>query len=228
VVYLTQTRLMIESVRTLDESARNGDGNARRVCVQLLADLSRYSLWHARHERLMSTVADEQRRERQVLSLRSLSLEQVHRTALVRYLRDNRITGAARDQTLREFHRVMDARDSALVEHRGYLLAASTQLCTHELLELIGDVRGNDLLRRYELAYGQYFSMFCDRARSRQNGTLYLLTALLPEVRDAARRLRGRILDSRLLPIRPVSMLGPRRTGTRLGPLPVKTSRPTA
>jgi hypothetical protein len=138
------------------------------------------------------------------LKLRAIAVEQVHRTALVRYLRDNRVTGAAREQTLREFHGVADARDSTLVEHRNYLLAASTHLCTAEILELVGDRQGLALLRGYELSYGQYFGMFCDRARAAQDGTPYLLGSLLPEVRAAANRLRAGILDERRAPPRPV------------------------
>ena len=221
-VYLTRTRLMVESERTVKDRAKFGGGVPQRICSQLLADVPRYSLWHARHENRMNSVAVARQRERQILTLRNLSVEQIHRTALVRYLRDFRITGAARDQTLREFYRVMDTRESAVVEHRNYLIAASTQLCAGDLLELVGDYGGRDLVGLYELAYGQYFSMFCDRARARQNGAVYLLGTLLPEVHDAAERLRRRVLAGELLPARLVSM-----THVRQRPR-VRISPPTA
>ena len=89
--------------------------------------------------------------------------------------------GAARDQTLREFYGVMDPRESAIMEHRNYLLAASTQFCAADILEMIGDKHGRGLVRRYELAYNQYFAMFCDHARARQTGKTYMLEMLLPE-----------------------------------------------
>jgi hypothetical protein len=129
-----------------------------------------------------------------------LAVEQIHRTALVRYLRDQRIVGAARDETLRAFYGIADTRDSTLAEHRTYLLAASTELCTREILELVGDARGLDLVRGYELAYMQYFGMYCDHARTLRGGKTYLLAALVPEVRDAAKRLRLKILDGQHLP----------------------------
>jgi hypothetical protein len=73
------------------------------------------------------------------------------------------------------------------------------------LLELVGDTRGLELLRGYETAYGQYFSMFCERARAKRDGSRYLLSSLLPEVRATAQRLRERVLGGHALPARPVA-----------------------
>ena len=207
-LYITRMRLMVESEQTVLDYAASGDDVQRRVCSQLLADSLRYTRWHSGHDIHMDGVAKARRREKQLLKLRSLAIEQVHRTALVRYLRDHRITGADRDQTLREFYGIADPQDSVLAEHRNYLLAASTQLCTSNILELVGDEPGHELLRRYELAYQQYFAMFCGRLRSQANGETDLLDSLMPEVKAVADRLRLRILDSQLLPTRPISLAG--------------------
>jgi hypothetical protein len=200
--YLTRPLLMRESERTVRHFAASGDEVLKRICGQLLGDDGRYALWHARHEGYMGTVEAAKQRERQIRSLRNIAVEQVHRTALVRYLRDNRVTGAARDDTLREFYGVMDARESALLEHRSYLVAASTQLCADEILTLVNDDAGVDLLRRYELAFGQYFTMFCDQARARRNRSTYLLSSLLPEVRSVAERWRLQLLRGDLVRVR--------------------------
>jgi hypothetical protein len=194
-IYLTQMRLMVESERAIDECARSGETVPRRVCTQLLAAPMRYTLWHGRHESRMGTVAHARLRERQIMALRAFTLEQIHRAALVRYLRDYRIVGASRDQTLREFHGIVDTHDAALMEHREYLLAASSQISSTELLELVDDRRGIGLLGDYERAYAQFFSMFCEYSRARQSGEPYLLSSLLPEVRGVATRLRRRILE---------------------------------
>jgi hypothetical protein len=207
-LYITQTQLMRESEHTVLERAKSADEIPRRICTQLLADEARYAQWHTRHELQMTEVANARHRERQVLKLRAVAIEQVHRTSLVRYLRDSHIIGTERDRTMRAFYGISDPRDSALAEHRTYLLAASTQLCTSDLLELVGDEQGQALVRNYELIYSQYFTMFCDRARALQGGRPYLLTALMPEIRDAAEQLRLRIIDRRLLPARPMSLLG--------------------
>lgn len=186
---------MTESERAVDESARFGDPESRRACSQLLAEPIRYTLWHGRQENRMQVVADARRRERQTLALRAFALEQIHHAALVRYLRDYRVVGLERTQTLREFHGVVDARDATLAAHREYLLAASSQVSATELLQLVDDHRGIEFLGDYERAYGQFFRMFCEHTRARQNGETYLLGSLLPEVRGVATRLRERVLE---------------------------------
>jgi hypothetical protein len=207
---------MRESEDAVRENAGSGEEIPQRVCSQLIAKPPRYSEWHALHERKMQTVADVRLREPQVLQLRGIAMEQVHRTAVVNYLRLGRVTGAARDQTLALFHGLSDVRDATLAEHRNYLLAASTQVCTHELLGLVGDREGLRLVRRYELAYTQYFAMFCERERAAQKGKRYRLESLLPEVRGVADRLRIRIVGAPL-------PIGPRRSAADIA-----HSEPTA
>lgn len=206
VLYITSTRLMRESEDAVREHADSGEEIPRRVCSQLLANEPRYGEWHALHEAKMRNVASPRHRDPQVMALRTVAVEQVHRTALVDYLRRGRITGTHRERALGLFHGLSDVRDATLAEHRTYLIAASTQVCAHDLLELVGDTEGLELIRRYELAYGQYFGMFCERAVAQQTGRSYLLGALLPEVKDVAQRLRLRIVGTEL------RATGPRRS----------------
>jgi hypothetical protein len=107
---------------------------------------------------------------------------------------------------------VVDPRRSALSEHRNYLLAASSQWCASDLLELAGDKRGVALIQTYEQAYGQFFSLFCDRTRAERCGVSYVLGALVPEARALAERLKGRILSGQLLP---APIVAARRAATR-------------
>jgi hypothetical protein len=201
VLYITSTRLMRESENAVREHAGSGDDVWQRVCSQLIASQPRYAEWHASHETKRWRVAVARRGGPQVLALRTVAVQQIHGTALVNYLRLGRVTGPARDTALRLFHRVSDLRDATLAEHRNYLVAASTQVCANDLLELVGDTEGLDLVRRYELAYTQYFAMFCERAHASQTGNNYLLGSLLPEVKDVADRLRVKIIGSTLRPV---------------------------
>ncbi len=194
-IYFSQTRLMLESEQALTEHAHSGPLVTQRACTQVLNEPTRYVHWHVRHEQRMGTVADARLRQRQILALRAFALEQVHGSALVRYLRDYRVVGDLRDRTLHDFFGVADSRDAALRAHRDYLLAASSQVCAVDLLALADDRYGVELLGDYEQAYGQFFSMFCESSRSRQEGEPYLLASLLPEVRTAAGNLRRRILE---------------------------------
>lgn len=193
---------MSESESTVHEQASSGEGIPQRVCSQLLADESRYSLWESRHEQRMSSVAGLRYRQRQLMSLRGFAVQQVHRTALVKYLRDHNIKGEARNQTLREFYGVVDPRRAAVAEHRNYVIAASSQICAATLLELGGDEGGARLIRNYEILYGNFFSMFCDRSRAKQSGKLYLLESLIPEAKDSADRARQRVMSGSMLPIK--------------------------
>ncbi len=193
---------MLESEQAINEHAEHGAPAIRRVCSQLLSEPPRYVRWHVRHEHRMELVADMRRRQRQILALRAFALEQIHGSALVRYFRDYGVVGASRDRTLQEFFGVADPRDAALMAHRDYVLAASSQVCAIDLLALANDDRGVELLSSYENAYGQYFSMFCESARAKQEREPYLLAGLIPEVRVVATNLRRRILegDSRRTP----------------------------
>lgn len=145
-------------------------------------------------------MAGERRRDRQILSLRAAALEQVHCTALVRYLREHNVTGIARDRTLAEFYGIIDPREAAIAAHRSYLIAASSEVCAYELLDLAGDTRGLALVQTYATSHAQFFSLFCDWARARREGTPYLLSSLIPEARAHAEGLRQRILAGVLLP----------------------------
>jgi hypothetical protein len=203
VLYITSTRLMRESENAVREHAGSGDAVSQRVCSQLIANAPRYTEWHASHEVKMWKVAGARVHGPQVTALRTVAVQQIHRTALVNYLRLGRVTGPARDTALRLFHGVSDLRDATLAEHRSYLVAASTQVCAHELLDLVGDAEGLGLIRRYELAYTQYFAMFCERAFALQTGSNYLLGSLLPEVKDVSDRLRLKIVGSTLQPLTP-------------------------
>ena len=186
---------MLESEQAIAENAHAGPLATQRVCSLLLNEPTRYVRWHVRHEQRMGAVADARLRQRQILALRAFALEQVHGSALVRYLRDHHVVGASRDRTLHDFFGVADSRDAALRAHRDYVLAASSQVCAVDLLELANDSYGVQLLGDYEQAYGQFFSMFCESSRSRQAGEPYLLSSLLPEVRTVASKLRRRILE---------------------------------
>jgi hypothetical protein len=202
---------MSESETTIQRGAASDETLAGRVCRQVVDDPLRYAVWHGWHDARMSTVATRIERERQITALRAVHLEQVHRTALVRYLRKHGIRGDARDRTLREFYGLADLKRAAVSEHRAYLVSASSQLCAHRLLMLVGDRRGLELIQDYQGLYMQYFGMFCDNARAVQHGSAYLLRSLIPDAKAEADALRERVLGGDGLPARPVAVKS--RTG---------------
>jgi hypothetical protein len=187
---------MLESEQSIHDNAANGPILARRVCAQLLSEPTRYALWRVRHEARMGAVASVRLRRQQVLALRAFGLEQIHRSALVRYLREQRVVGEARDRTLGTFFGTADPRAAALFAHREYLLAMSSNVCAMELLDLASDSRGVELLTEYEQTYGEFFSMFCESTLAKEADKPYMVASLLPEVRATAADLRRRVLES--------------------------------
>lgn len=205
-IYLTQYRLMSESETAIRRGAARADTTAGRVCRQVVDDPRRYSIWHGWHDTRMSSVAKRVERQRQILALRSVHLEQVHRTALVRYFRKHGITGEARDQTLLEFYGMADPKRAAIAEHRAFLISVSSQVCAHRLLKLVGDHHGLALIQDYQGVFMQYFAMFCDDARASLTDSAFLLRGLIPEAKAEADALRGRVLGGEGLPARPMAV----------------------
>jgi hypothetical protein len=188
---------MRESESSVQSRAESGEGAAGQVCSQLLASEPRYATWISSHDRRMGVVARGRSRERQILSLRLVATEQIHRQALVRYLRDNEVTGEQRNIVLREFYGPLDSECAVLAAHREYILAGSSHVCASDLLDLSADRHGAEMVSEYETAYGLYFAMHCDRARARAERRPYLLASLMPEVKASARGLRLRLLSGK-------------------------------
>jgi hypothetical protein len=214
-VYITHTRLIRESESSVQTCAVIGAQPARHICSQLLDNDLRYATWMSSHDRQMTVVARGRLRERQIVSLRLVATEQVHRQALVRYFRDNEIRGEQRNLVLREFYGPLDSQNAVLAAHREYTKAVSSHVCAADLLELCEDREGARLLHQYEYAYGLYFAMHCDRARARSTHRPYLLGALLPEVKAGAKGLREKLLSGDDLPSPKLSMSGRWLTSSR-------------
>lgn len=198
--YFTHTRLMRESESSVQNHAALGIDPTRRVCSQLIACEPRYLTWLSGHDRRMWHVAEDRQRERQILGLRLVATQQVHRAALVRYLRENMISGPRRDRLLKEFYGTLDIECAVLAEHRGYTQAVSSQLCAVDLLEMCNDHYGAAMIGHYEREYGTFFAIYCDRVRALSEGRPYLLASLMPEVRARAQNLRRKIVSGDRLP----------------------------
>ena len=203
-VYFTHTRLMVESESSIQNHAAIGPDPTRRICSQLRSNEPRYATWLSRHDRRMWHVARGRQRPLQVVELRLVATEQIHRAALVRHLRDDKIAGQARNLLLKEFYGTLDSGCAILAEHRAFTQAVSSQLCAVDLLDMSADRFGVSLLGEYERDYGTFFAMHCDRARAISDGRQYLLASLMPEVRGRASGLRKRLLSGERLPPEPV------------------------
>jgi hypothetical protein len=197
---------MRESENSVQETASFGPEVAQRICANLLADRPRYATWVASQDWRMWRVARGKQRERQLIDLRLAATEQIHRAALVGYLRDNNIVGRERSVVLREFYGPLDSACAILAEHRSYTRAVSSRLCAIDLLTLSHDSFGVRLIGDYEHEYAIWFAMHCDRARAISEGRRYLLASLMPDVRANAASLRTRLLAGERLPARRITL----------------------
>lgn len=191
---------MDESERTVHAGAAREEGAVQRVCRQVVSDDVRYRFWLTRHEPSMTQVAHSKHRREQIIQLRRNAIQQVHKTALVRYLRDYRITGKDRALTLAEFHWVTDTLQAAITEHNIYLMSASTGYCAEALLAMVEDKHGLEMIQNYRETYGQFFAMYCGRARARRRGRRYLLSGLIPELQLNAAKAREELLAGHCMP----------------------------
>jgi hypothetical protein len=194
---LSFTRLMDESERALWRAEGLPD-YYRLPIRQVLYDCMRYRSWEASHARLMHQAADAARPIGQAFSLRETTLHMIHRRGLFDYLRAHDVRGTARERLFEVFYGPMDFRGAVLLEHRQYLLAASSGYCGEVLVESIHDGSGSKLLDRYEELYRDYFEIFGRFVTAEVTGDRELVSVLRPAMlrqRAITGRLRSQILS---------------------------------
>lgn len=149
---------------------------------------------------MLLPVAEHSRRTSQILQLRKLETDLLHRSSLITFIRTHQIKGEQRKRLFEAFHGARDPVDAILIEHRNYLLAESSHLSTDHLIGLMHDTTSLDLLRLYSRAYAMYFSLYCYSA-STDDSTM--ADAVRETMQDAAKRVKR--LRSRLLTEKPDS-----------------------
>jgi hypothetical protein len=193
---ITFVQLMIESERALWKTDSQPD--YYRVPVsRLLDDGRQYRLWEATFSRRMRDIAGCPRRIDQAMELRNLAVQLIHRRGLVDYLRGSNIVGDHRRQLFDMFYGHMDYREALIIEHRQYVIAASSGYCAEVLLDAFDDASGFHMIERYQSLYAQYFQIFSQYSRAEFIGDAELAGALKPamlEHRSYANLARRQIL----------------------------------
>lgn len=193
---ITFVQLMTTSERALWCTDAHSD-YYRVPVARLLDDGHQYQRWEASYARQMREVAHCDGAVRQAMELRRIALSLVHRRGLVDYLRNWKVTGERRAELLRMFYGCIDHREAVISEHRQFIMAASSGLCTEVLVDAVNDANGFRLLARYQRLYAQYFQMFCQYSLAGFTGELELAAALKPgmlEHRSYANLVRRQIL----------------------------------
>ncbi|HEY6484257.1 MAG TPA: hypothetical protein VIY54_12105 [Steroidobacteraceae bacterium] len=160
---LTQTRLMDESERCIAETARSGTPTQMLVTGRLLAHPDAYQRWECEHVVLMRQVSGHVYLQRQVLALRAIALNLLHRKAIFEYLQERQLTRLQRQRLMALFHSFRDYTASIIAEHGNYLRGASSYWCSHHLAaRLMKDEVFAEPLHLYQERYTDYFRVFCD------------------------------------------------------------------
>lgn len=186
-------RLMRESEIALENAVSDESPDTARVARQVLGDAKIHSLWESQHARLLLPVAEQKKRQPQILELRKLDTRQMHRSSLIKFIRTHKVTGPMRDRLFRVFYGPRDQIDAILTEHRHYLLSESSHVSADHLIDVMHDSTSRDLLRLYSNAYETYFSLFCFIACSRDSVLADAMRTSMKDARDRVNRLRRRI-----------------------------------
>jgi hypothetical protein len=158
-------RLMEESERCVEVTARSGRPEQQLLASRILEHPVAYQRWLSDHDRLIRAVSEQAKLERQMYALRRSTFSLIHRKALFGYLRDQHVVGARRQHLFSLFYGPRDYATSVVAEHGNYLRSNSSYLCTRFLAdELMHDGAMQGPLQLYEEWYAEYFRIFCDVA----------------------------------------------------------------
>lgn len=189
--------LMQESEQALHDAAERPLTHRSRVARQVVGDIKLHGLWESRHAELVRPVAECSRREKQVIALRKVEVQMLHRRALIDHVRRNSVVGEDRDRLFAVFYGHRDPANAVLAEHRQYLLAVSSVISADHLMDVLHDDISTRLLRLYADAYAQYFEYYCYVATTRDRLVADAVKSTMLEARNRAIRIRERLFTVR-------------------------------
>jgi hypothetical protein len=192
---ITHARLMQVSEERLEQAAQEGSPQDRLIASRVIDRPSAWVLWQSEHARLMRAVAVQRRTPGQISTLKSACFALIHRKALFEHLRDQKVSGVARQQLLHFFHPSRGYSHALAAEYESYLRAACSYLCSsHVGTALINDGVFQDPLQRYEALYAEYFRMFCE-GKVATDKTVSDHRDILPYLKHQITELRQAILN---------------------------------
>jgi hypothetical protein len=194
---ITFTELMTQSERALWRTDSQPE-YYRSPVGHLLDDGAQYRVWENKHSMLMRNVADCGRTTRQLLELRKVAVKMIHRRGLIDYIRMFSVRGQTRENLFHAFYGPMDFSEAVILEHRQYILAASSGYCVEVLVDAAQDPNGFQMLERYQLLYREYYGIYAQFLRAEQDNDPELVAAMRPtmlEYRTYLDRLRATVLS---------------------------------
>jgi len=184
---------MTESEYALQDASESPVPRESRIASTVLSDIKKYREWELRHANLLLPVAEQSARKYQVLALRHADIALIHRRALFQYLQTHEVRGELRERLFRLFHTTLDFNEAILAEHRQYMLAFSSGISTHHIIDIMRDDTSTHLVQQYETTFARYFEMKCFVATARDSDTVKIVRSSLRDVQGHLLRLRRRM-----------------------------------
>lgn len=122
-------RMMECSQEQLSDIAKNGEKHQMQVIQRVLESPRSRRHWEGAHCQLLRSIVDAEDPSRQARQVRRIALAMIHRKAPFEYLRDRRVSGAARERFFSVVYGWNDFTSSVLNEHRNYLEACASYYC---------------------------------------------------------------------------------------------------
>ena len=186
-------RLMDESEQALSDAAHSASAMQSRIANQVLTDPQTHRLWESQHASLVGQVAEHRRRLNQIMAMRSIEAQLLHRRALIDHIRNRKIVGAERDKLFHVFYGPKDVINAIVTEHRKYVLALSSYISVEHLINVMQDPISTQLLAVYERTYQEYFDLYCVMAKAEDAAIANAVVPVLQEARQRAKRVRERL-----------------------------------
>lgn len=190
-------RIMDESEHALHAAAESPRENDARIARQVVGDSKIYRLWEARHAQSILPVAKHSNGVRQILELRVLETQLVHRRALFEYVRDNQTRGKERQRLFTLFYGPRDFQNAVLAEHRQYVLAISSTVSADHLIDLMHEPISQILLKKYKETFKRYFALSCYMSQSENEIYREAVSPIYDGVSQQLMRLRKRLQTER-------------------------------
>jgi hypothetical protein len=196
---LRHDRLMRVSHSHVAATARDENQENQILALRLMQHPGTYSDWEQRHSQLMKQVCRPTGMRAQIIKMRETTLSLIHRRCVFEYLRERRITGAARHRYIALFYGTRDYATSMVIEHGHYTRSWVSASCSRFIgAEILRDPAFDAPLSAYEQWYGEYFRVFCDlQLMSTESVSTACEKALLPLLKERAWLARERLLHLR-------------------------------
>jgi len=188
---------MDESEQALLDAADSSSPHVARIVGHVVSDVNVHRIWECRHAELVRPVAEQNRRAPQLIELRLAETRLTHKRALINYIRKHQVTGALRDRLISAFYGSRETTDAILKEHQRYMVAVSSRVSTDHLIDVMCDPVSKDLIRMYDMAYDQYFELYCFVASSPDSAVADAVRGSMGEVASRAKRIRKMLREVR-------------------------------